>query len=85
MVKKIVTRLNSINDFSKKIIVVASIISFALCAIGICLVLCSSGAITLYMIGSNMIHTSIVLYAQFIVGSLFIDLVNTIWDKRDDD
>lgn len=81
MVNKIVSHLNSINNFSKKIIVFTSIISFALCACGIGIIFYDASigsTIMLHTIGSTFIYTAIVLFAQFVVGSLIIDFFSAV-------
>lgn len=85
MVDKIVNHLNSINNFSKKIIVFTSIISFMLCACGVGIIFYDASigsTIALHTIGSTFIYTSIVLFAQFIVGSLVIDFFKAIIDSE---
>ena len=84
MVGKIVNHLNSINNFSKKIIVFTSIISFVLCLCGVGIIFydASMGStIMLHTIGSTFIYTSIVLFAQFVVGSLVIDFFKAVIDS----
>ena len=84
MVGKIVNHLNSINNFSKKIIVFTSIISFVLCACGVGVILYDASigsTITLHTIGSTFIYTAIVLFAQFVVGSLVIDFFKAVIDS----
>ncbi len=81
MVNKIVSHLNSINNFSKKIIVFTSIISFVLCACGIGIIFYDASigsTILLHTIGSTFIYTAIVLFAQFVIGSLVIDFFSAI-------
>ena len=84
MMSKIVNRLNSINDFSKKIIIWSSIISLALCAFGIGIIIYNSltvSTISLQNIGSSLIHASIIMFSQFIIGSLVIDFLGAVIDK----
>ena len=85
MVGKIVNHLNSINNFSKKIIVFTSIISFMLCMCGVGIIIYSASngsSIMLHTIGSTFIYTSIVLFAQFVIGSLVIDFFKAIIDSE---
>lgn len=87
MVNNIVNSLNSINSFSKKIIVSASIISLILCIVGTGIITYNANTnqtMSLHALGSSMIYTAIVLFAQFIIGSLIIDLFNTIINNNDD-
>ncbi len=86
MVKKIVKELNSINNFSKNIIVYVSIASSILCISGIGIILYNMLAdfskVSLHTLGSTLIYSSIVLFAQFVIGSLIIDFFNAV--IRDD-
>lgn len=87
MVGKIVNTLNSMNSFSKKIIVTISIISLALCLSGVGIIIYNYftyNTIALHNIASTMIHSAIVIYAQFITVSLAIDFFNTIIHSNDD-
>ena len=86
MVNNIVNKLNSINSFSKKIIVVASIVSLFLCVAGTGIITYNANTnstMMLHTIGSTMIYTSIILFAQFVIGSLAIDFVNTLINNKD--
>ena len=78
---KIFKSLNSINNFSKKIIFYGCFVVLAFCLMGACLI-CYNNAITqeiaLYELGSTLIQTSTVLFAQVVIGSLIIDLFNTM-------
>lgn len=86
MVKKIVKELNSMNNFSKNIIVYVSIASAILCISGIGVILYNMLAdfskVSLHTLGSTLIYSSIVLFAQFVIGSLIIDFFNAV--IRDD-
>lgn len=88
MVSKIVKELNSINKFSKSIIIYVSIASSILCLSGISVILYNMLAefskVSLHTLGSTLIHSSIVLFAQFVVGSLIIDFFNTVINEHDD-
>ncbi len=87
MVKQIVNKLNSINDFSKKIIIYIYIISLSMCVAGISVILYNSfseSTIILQKIGSNMVYSAIVLFAQFLGLSLVIDFFNSILHNNDD-
>lgn len=88
MVSKIVKELNSINKFSKNIIVYISITSSILCLSGVGVILYNMFAefskVSLHTLGSTLIHSSIVLFAQFVVGSLIIDFFNTVISNGDE-
>lgn len=88
MVNKIVKELNSINKFSKNIIVYVSIASSILCFSGIAIILYNMFAefskVSLHTLGSTLIYSSIVLFAQFVVGSLIIDFFNAVINEHDD-
>lgn len=86
MVNNIVNKLNSINSYSKKIIIVISIVSFTLCIGGIAVITYNANnnsTLILNSIGSSMIYTAIVLFAQFVIGSLAIDFVNALINKNE--
>lgn len=88
MMGKILNRLNSINDYSKKIIVYASMLCLVLCISGISLLLYDSNishSFELHNIGCSTIHAGIVLFAQFIIGSLIIDFFNTLINSHNDE
>lgn len=88
MVSKIVSSLNSMNNFSKNIIIYISIISSGLCLSGVALIiynLCAEfSKVSLYDLGSTLIYLSIVLFAQFVIGSLIIDFFNAVISSHDD-
>lgn len=81
MLKKIFDRLNSINSFSKKIIICGCTFSLILCLIGVGVIEynnLNSNQASMYDIGSTMVYTAIVVFAQIIVGSLLIDFFGTL-------
>ena len=88
MVSRIVKELNSINNFSKNIIVYVSIASSILCLSGVGIILYNMltefSKISLHTLGSTLIYSSIVLFAQFVVGSLIIDFFNAVINEHDD-
>lgn len=88
MMSKIISNLNSINNFSKKIIVWVSVISLLLCIGGISIIVYNALAletISLHTIGSTMIYHSIVLFAEFVIVGLILDFFNTLITYHDDD
>ena len=81
MVNNIVNKLNSINGYSKKIIIIASIVSLALCLSGAGIIAYNSfngSTMAMRTLGSTMIYSAIVLFAQFVIGSLVIDFINAL-------
>ena len=87
MMSKIVKSLNQVNPFSKKIIVTGCTISLLLCIIGVILVGYNnivSQQVELYTIGSSMIQTAIVLFAQVVIGGLVIDFFSNLVNNHDD-
>ena len=87
MMDKIVKSLNSVNSFSKGIIVTGCSISLILCIIGMILVGYNSiisRQVHLYNIGSTMISTSVVLFAQIVIGALIIDFFGNVLNNHDD-
>lgn len=83
---KIFKSLNSINTFSRKIIFYGCIIVIAFCVVGAGIIAYNSlvtEEVALYQLGSNMIHTSTVVFAQVVIGALVIDWFNTIIQNND--
>ena len=88
MMSKIINNLNSINSFSKKIIIYVSIISLLLCIGGIGVIIYNHivlEKIALHTLGSTMIYHSITIFSEFVVVSLIIDFFNTVISYHDDD
>ena len=78
---KIFKSLNSINNFSKKIICYGCIVVLAFCILGAGIIFYNNlvtEEVALYEIGSSLIQNSTVIFAQVIIGSLVIDLFNTM-------
>lgn len=83
---KIFKSLNSINNFSKKIICYGCIVVLAFCIMGAGLIFYNNiftQEVALYEIGSSLIQNSTVIFAQVIIGSLVIDLFNTMIQNND--
>ncbi len=83
---KIFTALNSINSFSKKMIVYSSCIAIMACIIGICLVAMNSAFfhnVELYNIASTLIQKVSFAFAQFIIGALIFDWFNANFQNDD--
>lgn len=81
MVNKIVERLNSINKFSSNIIRVGCFVSFLLCVSGLVLInynTTSLHTVSIYVIGSSMVYTSIILFSQTVIGGLIIDFLGNV-------
>ena len=86
MVSKIINSLNSINPFSKKVIILGCIPVFMLCVAGIGVVGYNSTfvqEVNLHLIGSSMISTSCVIFAQIVIASLVFDFFNTLIQNHD--
>ncbi len=86
MIKKIFDRLNSLNKFSKNIIKYGSAFSFIMCTMGVCIIAYNSlytYKVATYNIGSTMVYTSIVVFAQIVVGSLLIDFFGTLLSNHE--
>lgn len=78
---KIFKSLNSINSFSKKVIIYGCMIVLIFCLIGACVIGYNSlvvHEVALYNIGSSLIHTSTIVFAQVIIGALIIDWFNAM-------
>ena len=86
MVQKIFERLNSINSFSKNIIKFGCIISLIMCIGGFGIIeyndICLN-QISTYNIGSTMIYTAIVMFAQIVIGSLLIDFFGKLLSNHE--
>lgn len=83
---KIFKSLNSINSFSQKIIFYGCIFVIAFCIVGAGIIAYNNffvQEVALYEIGSNMVQTSTVLFAQVVIGALVIDWFNTIIQNND--
>lgn len=86
MVQKIFERLNSINSFSKKIIKWGCIISLLLCLSGVGIIEYNSiylNKISTYNVGSTMLYTAIVMFAQVVIGSLLIDFFGQLLSNHE--
>ena len=86
MMQKIFNRLNSMNKFSKNIIKWGSLFSFAMCISGLIIIEYNSiylNKISTYNIGSTMVYTSIVSFAQIVIGSLLIDFFGTLLSNHE--
>lgn len=87
MVEKIVKSLNAVNPFSKNIIKVSCYLSLFLGMIGMLLIGYNQFTVQkvdLYTLGSSMIYTGAVLFAQMIIGSLIIDFFGNFMQNHDD-
>ena len=87
MFSKVIKELNSINKFSKNIIIVGSLLSFLLCLVGVGIVVYNNvllGHISLYTMGTSLIHAAIILFTEFTIGGLAIDLANKFMQSHDD-
>ena len=83
---KIIKSLNSINNFSKKIIFFGCIIVLAFCLVGAGIIAYNSLTVqefALYQIGTNMIQTSTVMFAQVVIGALIIDWFGHVIQDND--
>lgn len=86
MVQKIFERLNSINSFSKKIIKWGCTFSLLMCIAGVGIIEYNNitlNKIATYNVGSTMVYTSIVVFAQIVIGSLLIDLFGTLLSNHE--
>lgn len=86
MMSKIIKSLNSINSFSRKVIIFGCIPVFAMCIAGMVIIgynALEAQEFNLYLIGSSMISTSCVIFAQIVIASLIMDFFNTVIQNRD--
>ena len=87
MFNQIIEKINSINKFSKNIIIVGAIVSIALCIVGLAIVTYNENVIqkiSLYTIGTSLVYSAITLFSQFTIGGLAIDLASNVFKNRDE-
>ena len=85
MLHKICEKLNSINKFSKSVIKGGCTFSFILCMMGAATIAYNQilvNKIILYKVGTTMVYTSIVAFAQFVIGGLLIDFFGTLLSEK---
>ena len=78
--------LNSMNNFSKTIILISSSIAVMFCIVGICLIVyntCFVHGVELYNIGARLIQKSTIVFAHFTIGALVIDWFNANMQNDD--
>ncbi len=87
MFNKIIEKLNSINKFSKHVIVSGCIISLAICLIGIGIITYNDNVlqkISLYTLGTSLIYSAITLFSEFTIGGLVIDVADNVIKNHND-
>ena len=87
MMNKIIKNLNSINSFSRNIIITGCSIALFICIAGMILInynAAFSQQVHLYKVGSTMISTACVLFSNVVIGALLIDLFNNFVNNHDD-
>ena len=85
MLHKICDKLNSINNFSKHVIKGGCTFSFILCMMGVATIAYNQmflSKVILYKVGTTMVYTSIVAFAQFVIGGLLIDFFGTLLSEK---
>lgn len=85
MLHKIIDRLNSMNNFSKKVIRGGCTLSFIMCVMGVSVIAYNQlflNKIATYNIGTTLIYTSIVTFAQFVIGGLLMDFFGTLLSEK---
>ena len=83
---RIFKTLNSINSFSKKLILFGSVFVVASCIIGISLIMYNQAFVNqveLYTIGSSLIQKSTVVFAQVVIGALMMDWFKNVFQNDD--
>lgn len=83
---KIFKSLNSINNFSKKIICYGCLIVIAFCILGAGIIGYNSivtQQVELYEIGTSFIQNSTILFAQIVIGALVMDFFYHIMQNND--
>lgn len=87
MFNKIMEKLNSINKFSKHVIIAGSITSIALCIIGVSLIAYNKNVlqtISMYTLGTSLVYSAITLFSEFTIGGLVIDVANSVIKNHND-
>ena len=87
MFNKIMEKLNSINKFSKHVIIAGSITSVALCIIGISLIAYNKNVlqtISMYTLGTSLVYSAMTLFSEFTIGGLVIDVANNVIKNHND-
>ena len=85
MIHKIFERLNSMNDFSKKVIKGGCTFSFILCMLGVAVIAYNQlylNKVATYNIGTMLVYSSIVSFAQFVIGGLLMDFFGTLLSEK---
>lgn len=78
--------LDSMNSFSKKIIILSSCAVLSACIIGICLIAynsCFAHDVELFKIGSTLIQKAITVFCHFTIVALVIDWFNANMQNDD--
>jgi hypothetical protein len=77
----LIKSLNSINKFSKKIIVYSSIAVLIACVVSIGIIMYNTmftSEMALYSIGTELLKKSLVVLAEFCIAALVFDLIYRI-------
>lgn len=85
MVHKIFERLNSMNNFSKKVIKGGCTFSFILCMLGVTVIAYNElylNKVATYNIGTTLVYSAIVSFAQFVIGGLLMDFFGTLLSEK---
>jgi len=85
MLHKIFERLNSINNFSKKVIKGGCTFSFILCMMGMTVIAYNQlylNKVATYHIGTTLVYTAIVTFAQFVIVGLLMDFFGTLLSEK---
>ena len=83
---KIFNTLNSMNNFSKKLILFGSVFVVAFCIMGISIIVYNHAfvdQVELYEIGSTMIQKSIVVFSHVTIGALVMDWFKNVFQNDD--
>ncbi len=82
----LIKSLDSINNFSKKIILRVSIIVLVACVISICLITYNGlfiGEATLYTLGTTLLKKSLYILSWFCIAALTFDLLDRAFKNGD--
>ena len=85
MLHKVFERLNSMNKFSTKVIKCGCLFSFVLCLLGVCVIAYNQvnlNSTAMYTVGANLIHISIVTFAEVVIASLIMDFFGELLSEK---
>lgn len=79
LMNNMIKTINSINNYSKKIIFFASVGLVIACSISVCLIIYNAtfyNQVELHNIATTLIKKSSTIYTQFIIGAILMDCIS---------